>query len=91
MWAGFILHLSETFAFFFFFQVFRAIKMPTGFSDMRGQLLLTAVGAFMNNTLSWGCGQPCPLFPFISLLEVHRELGCELQKCEEMLFQQEQK
>lgn len=82
------------------FQVFQrcllyscvqGIKMPNGLNDMKGQPHTCSGGGFLNDTPSRGCGQPWPPFPFMSLLEVCQELFCELQKQEELLFQQERK
>lgn len=69
----------------------QGIKMPNGLNDMKGQPHTCSGGGFLNDTLSRECGQPWPPFPFMSLLEVCQELFCELQKQEELLFQQERK
>lgn len=53
--------------------------------------MLTAVGALLNDTSALGNVGTLSTFSFNLILEVCQELGCELQKCEEMLFQQEQK
>lgn len=70
--------------------VFRAMKKPTGLGSMKGQPPLTAVGVFRTATSLLGSWAALSTFSFGLTLKSLARTGLS-QKCEKMLFQQEQK